>query len=338
MSGDISDIVTHYSLQTEHTACSVEHCHHPQHGHLIAVGTYQLDQDTGHRHGQVILITLAISEDTVVCSQSLGLETSCGVLDMKWSGHPAAPVLGVAESSGHLSLYIVTQDKQLSLVSRTQVIESGLSLALEWSHDNESIIVSDSGGHVTLWRLTSDTSLQLVTRIHGHGFEAWTVCLSKHDTNIFYSGGDDCKLNCYDVRVSEGGPVRSNKSEHSMGVTSMVCDQRHDNILLTGSYDEHVRVWDIRNIKYSQESWSVGGGVWRLKPHPDNPDTVLVAAMHDGFKVLDKGEVTKEYRQHESLAYGADWVTKCSLDNKNVQFVATCSFYDKLFKVWSYPT
>ena len=116
----------------------------------------------------------------------------------------------------------------------------------------------------------------------------------------------------------------------------MVCDQRREHILLTGSYDEHVRVWDIRNMKYSQESWHVGGGVWRIKPHHDNPDLVLVAAMHDGFKVLDKGKVIKEFRDHESLAYGADWVT--GWPNKAVTFVATCSFYDKMFKVWSYPS
>ena len=162
MSGDTSDtdtVTTHYSLQTQHTACSVEHCHHPEHGHLIAVGTYQLDQDTGQRHGQIILVSMSLSgEGEPVFSSTIALADSCGVLDMKWSsGHHAsgsAPVLGVAESSGHLSLYSVNSDLTLlSLVSRTLVIDSGLSLALEWSHDNASIIVSDSGGNVTLWSL-----------------------------------------------------------------------------------------------------------------------------------------------------------------------------------------
>ena len=327
-----SSLVTRYSLQTQHSACSVEHCHHPHHGHITAVGTYQLDQDTGSRHGQIILVTLSSSAQF---SSNIGVETSCGVLDMKWSGHET-PVLAVAESSGHLSLYRVTSELRLSLVTRVQVVESGLSLALEWSDDHRTVIVSDSGGHVTLFRLVNDAALEQVTRIHGHGFEAWTVCLSKHDSNIFYSGGDDCKLNCYDIRVSESSAVRSNKSSHSMGVTSMICDQRRENILITGSYDEHVRVWDVRNIKYEQQCWSVGGGVWRIKPHNENPDLLLIAAMHDGFKILDHGDIVQEYREHESLAYGADWVTQMKADDENTQFVATCSFYDKMFKVWSY--
>jgi diphthamide biosynthesis protein 7 len=31
----------------------------------------------------------------------------------------------------------------------------------------------------------------------------------------------------------------------------------------------------------------VGGGVWRVKWHPTDPNLLLVSAMHNGFHVLE---------------------------------------------------
>ena len=50
----------------------------------------------------------------------------------------------------------------------------------------------------------------------------------------------------------------------------------------------------------------------------------------------------KEYKEHESLAYGADWVEDfCESDLESEsdsgawQTAATCSFYDHIMKIWS---
>lgn len=90
------------------------------------------------------------------------------------------------------------------------------------------------------------------------------------------------------------------------------------------SYDEKVRLWDTRSLKSSIAEIDVGGGVWRLKWHPNKPDTVLAACMYGGFRILridDQMEILSEYLEHESIAYGADWQFDSDL-------VSTCSFYD----------
>lgn len=92
-------------------------------------------------------------------------------------------------------------------------------------------------------------------------------------------------------------------------------------------------------------SHGVGGGVWRIKWHPTDPNRILIAGMHNGFFVLDlqgtgKGaeaegyeglrlETSVEYKKHESLAYGVDWCR--SLQN----MIVSCSFYDNLVTSWS---
>ena len=328
--------MTWHSHNTKFTACSVESCDHPALGSLVALGTYQLNQDTGLREGQVELGLVRAGDNVTYESQNI-LDTGSGVLDMKWSNHEDNPLLATAQSNGKVCVYEVTIGDHSEKCSLKQILEvevtTGLCLALEWSRDNERLVVTDSLGHVTLLSVTRDNCSTLAN-IKGHGFEAWTACFPcEGSTEVFYSGGDDAKLSCYDLRASEASAVRSNSRSHSSGVTSMV-SIRDEVTLLTGSYDEHVRLWDTRSLKTEMDTWHVGGGVWRLRP--GDGDKLLVAAMHDGFKVLDikdGGRILQENKGHDSLAYGADWVTPT--DSHYV--VAACSFYDRLFTVWGFP-
>ncbi|KAB2609319.1 diphthamide biosynthesis protein 7-like protein [Pyrus ussuriensis x Pyrus communis] len=61
----------------------------------------------------------------------------------------------------------------------------------------------------------------------------------------------------------------------------------------------------------------------------------------NGFSIVningDKTEVIETYSKHESLAYGADWHTDKSLHEGkgNSTLVVTCSFYDRLLRIWT---
>ena len=318
---------TWFSDSTQLPACSVETS-----GPLVTVGTYRLCEDNT-RQGRILLYSLHTEEEDGLHCRQLESQDCAGVLDLKWSSQ-SRPRLAVAESDGCLSLYSLTEERTGLVRTSHLSLTSGLCLALEWSADSSLLAVTDSEGSLSILSVGQTADLTLLTKISSaHSFEAWTTCFSKHNFNLVYSGGDDCVLKFHDTR--EGQPVRSNRRSHSMGVTSMLCDSQDENRLWTGSYDEQVRVWDVRNCRQELDSLAVGGGVWRIKQSARSPDQLLLATMHDGFKVVRDLSVVAEYRDHDSLAYGADWVSGLVWRGKSLDVAATCSFYDHLFRVWS---
>jgi diphthamide biosynthesis protein 7 len=83
-----------------------------------------------------------------------------------------------------------------------------------------------------------------------------------------FSGADDASLKGWDRRmIGYSGPLFK-KTNHSMGVCSMQFHPHNPNLVAVGSYDEHVSLWDHRNMKVPITMFETGGGVWRLKWHP----------------------------------------------------------------------
>ncbi|PPQ64448.1 hypothetical protein CVT26_002155 [Gymnopilus dilepis] len=118
-----------------------------------------------------------------------------------------------------------------------------------------------------------------------------------------------------------------------------------EHILAVGSYNNTVQIFDTRKLTFSLTQADVGGGAWRVKWHPGQSrvNDLLVASMHDGFKVVhfDEGfpegssyQITHRNDEHESMAYGADWCYGPPLrDGKTI--VAGCSFYDHKMSIWT---
>lgn len=72
-----------------------------------------------------------------------------------------------------------------------------------------------------------------------------------------------------------------------MGVCSVQCHPSNENIVLSGSYDEQVLIWDKRKWNEPSGSFEAGGGVWRIKFNPFNSDQIALACMYEGFKIFN---------------------------------------------------
>lgn len=235
-------------------------------------------------------------------------------------------------------------------------LESSMCLSLDWSHvaTNAQIAISHSDGTISV--VDVGQSEPLVSQSgQAHELETWTTSYDFWHPEVIYSGADDCHFCAWDLREGLDTPIFRDRKSHQMGVCSIQTNPFAEHELITGSYDENLRLWDMRMIHrpLTRVGLGLGGGVWRLRWHPLDKGLVLAACMHNGFSILrvdgDVVEVAEEYKAHESLAYGADWFqgkwgraesnTLDSILGSNKEkgsrsLVATCSFYDKALHVW----
>eukprot|EP01018_Ginkgo_biloba_P024126 Gb_35503 [translate_table: standard] len=193
---------------------------------------------------------------------------------------------------------------------------SSMCLSLDWDQANiefnSNIAVGLSDGFVSVVSLR-EAQMQVENAWKAHGFEVWAVAYDSYRPDLLYSGADDCNFCGWDLRENSDHSIFRNTKSHRMGVCSIQKSPEWEYSVITGSYDECLRLWDMRLMERPvvQESVCLGGGVWKLKCHPSNGNLVLAACMHNGFAIVrlekDGLKIAEEYKGHESLAYGADW-------------------------------
>ncbi|XP_013883966.1 diphthine methyltransferase isoform X1 [Austrofundulus limnaeus] len=333
-------------FDTELSADTVEWCPVASYHNVLACGTYQLQKEGGDedaapsRTGRLYLFEFCQEGVSRPPLTELQRTDTAAILDLKWCHIPIAerPVLGMATATGELQMFTLSDSQEggrgLQTLCSCQVGAERLALSLDWSTgrmDSSSssdvrVTCSDSAGCISVFSL-AEGALMALSQWKAHDFEAWITAFSYWDTQLLYSGGDDCKLKGWDLRAGSSHPVFISKS-HSMGVCSIHSSPHCEHILATGSYDERVLLWDSRNMKQPLTETPVGGGVWRLKWHPDQPYLLLAACMHNNFHILhcqqalegDGGScpVLSSYILHNSLAYGADW-SRLSLEDSAPQ-------------------
>ncbi|XP_030062460.1 diphthine methyltransferase isoform X2 [Microcaecilia unicolor] len=238
---------------------------------------------------------------------------------------------------GRLYLYCCRPDQLFIPLTEVQRTETAAILDMKCTQPLK-IISSDSKGQLSLLQIQeSAVALDILAQWKAHDFEAWIAAFNYWNTEILYSGGDDCKLRGWDMRTGTHTSIFTS-SRHTMGVCSIQSNSHRENILATGSYDEHILLWDIRKMKQPLADTHVQGGVWRLKWHPTHEHLLLAACMHNGFQILDcqtsiaqtteECNILSSYDHHNSLAYGADWsklsLTELSATNQEPLFSASC--------------
>ena len=105
-------------------------------------------------------------------------------------------------------------------------------------------------------------------------------------------------------------------------------------MVIVKSYDEVLNCWDTRNLKTPLSELNMGGGIWRIKWHPYDPNLLITACMYNGFHILSfdqKLEIQDSYNGHKSIAYGVDWAY-----NREKNIFGSCSFYDHLLHIVDY--
>ncbi|XP_034027188.1 diphthine methyltransferase [Thalassophryne amazonica] len=322
-------------FDTELSADTVEWCPVPTKHRILVCGTYQLQRGPDgvgesntnpSRTGRLYLFEFRQEGLMIPPLTELQRVDTAAILDLKWCHIPVSEkaLLGMAAATGELQLYTLSHSQEgrhsLQPLTSLEVGTDRLALSLDWStgrldSSDVRMVCSDSAGCVSVVSF-ADGSLTVLSQWKAHNFEAWISAFSYWDTQLVYSGGDDCKLKGWDLRLGPSHPTFSSK-RHSMGVCSIHSNPHQEHILATGSYDEQVLLWDGRNMQRPLSESPLGGGVWRLKWHPTHQHLLLAACMHNDFHILHCQQnlegsggpcpIVASYILHNSLAYGADW-------------------------------
>ena len=222
---------------------------------IFACGSYVLNKESGHRSGQ---ITLCDASGEVLKQSSPEL---AGVLDMKWR-HDST--LAVASADGSLTVYdthLGDADTPITNVASDTSPEEGLYLSLDACSRN--IVVSTQNGSILSYSV-GDGNCRLSDKktgahcLFGENVPAWIVAKSRFSTDLICSGGDDMVIRLWDLRCL-GAPTAAASKTHTAGVTSAMFSPSCEHLLAVGSYDEHISIWDIRNMRKEVGDIHAGG-------------------------------------------------------------------------------
>ncbi|ETN83820.1 WD domain, G-beta repeat protein [Necator americanus] len=148
------------------------------------------------------------------------------------------------------------------------------------------------------------------------GCEVWTCSLN--DT-LLCTGGEDGVLKVWDIR-SQTMVQRLN--EFNAGVT--FSNWKKDNVIITGSYDQHIRLFDMRKSKESLKAIETSGGVWHIEDYQNARQQYRVAAcMYGGWTLLDENfDIIKaDDKAGQELLYGV------TMANENLLIYTTFNYY-----------
>ncbi|GEQ69151.1 hypothetical protein JCM33374_g2822 [Metschnikowia sp. JCM 33374] len=315
---------------------------HPDDHSLVFLGTYKLEKESGIRHGSIEIHR--INEATF--TQEVSVTTRSAILDLKFSPVDSS-VLVSAHSTGEIIIWRF-QD-ELSQVNTLQISEdTNLVTSIFFSpFEPQKLLATLTSGESLLVDLESGDFEPFLTT---HSLECWTGAFGEAgpSKNVIFTGGDDAKLIAHDLRTM-GKIWSTNHRHHDAGVVSILSPGENwmnhkPNDLWTGSYDDNLRIFDLRKLDgdegpylYSsllpmeKQKENLNGGVWRLIPAPDS-DNVLACCMYDGARIItptaDGMGVSRYFKgDHESMCYGGDW--------QDPRSIVTCSFYDNVVQVWS---
>ncbi|GAB0137966.1 hypothetical protein EsDP_00006216 [Epichloe bromicola] len=313
------------------------------------------------------------------------------LLDLRF--HPncagSRSILAVVSSTGSLAFHSLEPRRnpvlrQLATSRCEDLGEEVLFLQCNWHPSlSNTIAVTTSTGLARILHLDAHWCIDGWTDLGiQNSLEAWSINFSQSDyknnqneqsTTMVYCGGDDSVLRytcCSWPKIPDEQevdivyPSVSIKGQHEAGVTAILpLSQRTldgGRIVLTGSYDDHLRVFAIHDLN---ETFGVervrllcdinlGGGVWRLNlidascselsPAATAEIRVLASCMHAGARIVTiathdgqdwEATVVGRFEEHQSMNYASDFI-KLS-QTRSLRCIST-SFYDKRLCLWDY--
>lgn len=278
----------------------------------IFVGMYEYEESSSSRCGGFLILDAKGDEISRIVSDY-------GCLDAKWLSYD---LITIACSDGVIRNYSKSLDtivQEIPIVSKPSSSDTSNIIMTIDSVYGRTATITAKGQLV----LTKDAVLIRQWEAHSPVIESW-CCGLNPDASVVVSGSDDCSLKFWDTNSQD--LLHHDLRNHSMGTTCI--EFLDNNMLLSGSYDDRIRLFDMRNLADPVKEVKSIGGIWRLKPFSNR---LFVAACYGGCQILELDTlepIVTEYTGHESMAYG--------IGALNLNKAVSCSFYDKSIQFWEF--
>ena len=214
--------------------------------------------------------------------------------------------------------------------------EIGLCTSAAWSMEDKSIVCTGDDGAIIV--LDYERSDEIFRIENAHDDAIWASSFLDKSEDVFFTGGDDCKLKRHDLRElgyyarrneegtnsysyasAENNSFRFEKNPvFGAGVTSI---ESRDHFVYVGSYDGVLRAFDARKslkepIWFSKDEENEDCSIWRVRLHPNKnllakDSTIALASMKAGCRIVraSDGTTVSTYNGHDNdkVVYGCDW-------------------------------
>lgn len=120
---------------------------------------------------------------------------------------------------------------------------------LSWNpHIAGQLLSGSDDGSICLWDINQACmKIAALSTWQDHVDVVEDVSWHAHNPHVFGSVGDDRQLLLWDARNKQQDPFARVTAAHCADINAIAFNQHHEFLLATGSADETIKVWDIRN-------------------------------------------------------------------------------------------
>ena len=312
---------------------------------------YHLDKETQKKTGGIFFFDIS-EEKKLIPLESENILLDYGILDIKFSKDNNS--IFTANSDYSYTIFNLKNNNKSKIYLDNQNINEEKKKitndVIEINSKEEKLFLGANDGDIYIDDLQTSKNLLHIKKAHEYGI--WSIHLLDNE-NIFLSGGEDAQIRIWDIRCEEGINSYTNINKNNKTYQSSInfidnlkCDLTN-NILITGSYDEKIVLFDIRNFPKELKTIKTEHSVWDMKQSfIKDKNLLLMSSIYEGFNIWEiesnneckmnhilRLPITKrENIFHGTIVYGIDIKNQ----NDNSIDILSCSFYDNLMMYWNY--
>ena len=317
---------------------------------LLSAG-YHLDKNTQIKTGGLFFFEIDYSKNKFIpLNEEENIILDYGILDIKISQKNKS-LLFTANSDYSYTIFNLTKKtKNKNYLYTTEEKEEKNKITndiISIDNSEQKIFSGTNDGNIFINDLNNQKNISIIKSAHDYGI--WSIKLFDDNENIFLTGGEDAKIKLWDTRTKNKlNSVNDKSYQSSINYIDILKCDLSNNILITGSYDEKIIFFDIRNFPKELKSVKTEHSTWDIKQtNLKNKNLLFISSIHEGFNIWEINQennydmnhvlrlpLTKEKDIfHKSIVYGVD-ISQNEKDN-NID-VLSCSFYDNLMMYWNY--